>query len=101
MSLITYYYFIINSKSIFIILKEKSWLIANPIPNSLASCNKDLNGGYGTWDVIGKSIFSKFLAYSKKEYKNSILCLAYIASILEAKSLKTFYSEDINYCINL
>ena len=38
-----------------IISQERTWLISNPIPNTSTSCNKDLNGGYGTWDKIGNN----------------------------------------------
>ena len=47
--------------------KKRLWLISNPIPESETSCNKDLNGGYGTWDKIGKNIISKFIARAKKK----------------------------------
>tara|TARA_S200000501_G_C20599844_1_gene645395 strand:- start:303 stop:491 length:189 start_codon:yes stop_codon:yes gene_type:complete len=50
-----------------IISKERTWLISNPIPNTSTSCNKDLNGGYGTWDKIGNNLLSKFIARLKKK----------------------------------
>ena len=50
-----------------IISKERTWLISNPIPNTSTSCNKDLNGGYGTWDKIGNNLISNFIARLKKK----------------------------------
>ena len=48
-------------------VKVTNWLIANPIPNKATSCNKDLNGGYGTLDEIGESISSRLLSFAKKK----------------------------------
>ncbi len=77
-------------------MKKTNWLICNPLPNTLTSCNKDLNGGYGTWDKIGNSLISKFIARSKKNnIKIPVLCLGYISAILEEKGINCIYSENI------
>ena len=79
-----------------IISKERTWLISNPIPNTSTSCNKDLNGGYGTWDKIGNNLLSKFIArLKKKNIKIPVICLGYISSILESKGINTIYTESI------
>ena len=58
------------------ISKKRTWLISNPIPNTSTSCNKDLNGGYGTWDKIGNNLISQFIARAKKKnIKIPVLCL--------------------------
>ena len=48
-------------------IKKGSWLISNPLPDSSTSCNKDLNGGYGTWDKIGDNLISKLIGRAKKK----------------------------------
>ena len=76
--------------------KKRLWLISNPIPESETSCNKDLNGGYGTWDKIGNNIFSKFIARAKKDnIKLPVLCLGYIRAILHEKNIDSIYSESL------
>ena len=45
--------------------KRRSLLITNPLPESASSCNKDLNGGYGTWDKIDDNLISKIISKSK------------------------------------
>ncbi len=76
--------------------KNRKWLICNPLPNTSTSCNKDLNGGYGTWDKIGNNLLSKFIARSKKSnIKIPVLCLGYIRAILEEKGINCNYSENI------
>ncbi len=83
-------------------MSNRKWLICNPIPNSLASCNKDLNGGYGTWDVIGGNILSIIMGYMKKRsVKIPVMCLAYINEILSRKGIQTFYSEDYDEIIKI
>ena len=79
-------------------LKKRKWLISNPLPNTATSCNKDLNGGYGTWDKIGNNLISKFIAKSKKKnnIKIPVLCLGYIRAILEEKGINCNYSENLN-----
>ena len=78
------------------LLKKRTWLISNPIPNSSTSCNKDLNGGYGTWDKIGNNIISKFISRAKKKnIKIPVLCLGYINSILESKGINSIYTESL------
>ena len=52
------------------LLKKRTWLISNPIPNSSTSCNKDLNGGYGTWDKIGNNIISRFISAERVPIKS-------------------------------
>ena len=79
------------------ISKKRTWLISNPIPNSSTSCNKDLNGGYGTWDKIGNNLISQFIARAKKKnIKIPVLCLAYISSILESKGISSIYLSLIH-----
>ena len=51
-------------------LKIRSWLITNALPESSSSCNKDLNGGYRTWDKIGNNLISKIIAKSKHIVSN-------------------------------
>lgn len=76
--------------------EKRTWLIANPIPDSSTSCNKDLNGGYGTWDKIGNNIISKFISKAKKNnIKLPVLCLGYIRAILEEKGIDCIYSESL------
>ncbi len=76
--------------------KNRKWLICNPLPNTSTSCNKDLNGGYGTWDKIGNNLISKFIARSKKNnIKIPVLCLGYIRAILKEKGINCSYSEKI------
>ena len=76
-------------------LKPRKWLICNPLPNTSTSCNKDLNGGYGTWDKIGKNLVSKFIARLKKNnIKIPVLCLGYIRALLEEKGIKCTYTEN-------
>lgn len=77
-------------------LKKRNWLLCNPLPNTSTSCNKDLNGGYGTWDKIGNNLISKFIAKSKKNnIKIPVLCLGYIRAILEEKGINCSYSENL------
>ena len=65
---------------------NNSWLIANPIPSKTVSCNKDLNGGYGTCDFIGESFFSRLIGLAKKKsIKLPVLSLAYISRILKKR----------------
>ena len=79
-----------------------SWLIANPLPTRSTSCNKDLNGGYGTCDKIGDSILAKLIARFKgRAIKLPVLSLSYISSILKLKGKNLFYSEDYNSCLNI
>ena len=79
-----------------IISKERTWLISNPIPNTSTSCNKDLNGGHGTWDQVGNNLLSKFIArLKKKNIKIPVICLGYISSILESKGINTIYTESL------
>ena len=52
---------------------KRTWLISNPIPDSPTSCNKDLNGGYGTWDKIGNNPISRIIARLKKSRPESQL----------------------------
>tara|TARA_B100000579_G_C22627306_1_gene754837 strand:+ start:27 stop:704 length:678 start_codon:yes stop_codon:yes gene_type:complete len=81
---------------------NESWLIANPIPNDRTSCNKDLNGGYGTCDEIGDSLFAKVLAkIKKKSIKLPVLTLAYITSILKSKGKHILYSENPSKCLEI
>ena len=76
-------------------IKQRKWLICNPIPNSYSSCNKDLNGGYGTWDKIGDNIISKIIGKAKKNnIKIPVLCLGYIHTILIKKGFDCIYSEN-------
>tara|TARA_Y100001968_G_scaffold330638_1_gene383050 strand:+ start:6461 stop:7828 length:1368 start_codon:yes stop_codon:yes gene_type:complete len=80
---------------------KATWLIANPIPHKSTSCNKDLNGGYGTCDEIGDSLSSKILAKIKKRsIKLPVLSLAYISSSLKEKSHSVIYSESYEDCIH-
>ena len=77
-------------------IEKRLWLISNPIPKSETSCNKDLNGGYGTQDKIGKNIISKFIARAKKNnIKIPVLCLGYIRAILDKKNIDSIYSESL------
>ena len=67
----------------------EKWLIANPVPFNSTSCNKDLNGGYGTVDNIGSSIISRLLGrIKKKSIKLPVLSLGYISAILSLKELR-------------
>ena len=76
-------------------------LLINPIPNVITSVNKDLNGGYGTKDEIGKNLLSKLLKLGKKRnIKIPVLCMGYIASILKSKNIKTEYFENFKKVIN-
>ena len=80
-----------------LISQKRTWLISNPIPNTFSSCNKDLNGGYGTWDKIGNNLISKFIArLKKKNIKIPVICLGYISSILESKGINTIYTESLS-----
>ena len=77
-----------------------NWLIANPIPNKATSCNKDLNGGYGTLDEIGESISSRLLSFAKKKsVKLPVLTLSYLISILKSNGRNINYSESFSECI--
>ena len=83
-------------------IKKGSWLISNPLPDSSTSCNKDLNGGYGTWDKIGDNLISKLIARAKKSnIKLPVLCLGYIQQIIESKNIQCFYSENYKESINI
>ncbi len=74
---------------------SRFWLISNPLPKSSTSCNKDLNGGYGTWDKIGNNFISKIIGRLKKRnIKLPVLCLSYIQKLLEDRNINCFYSED-------
>ena len=48
-------------------IKRRKWLIINPLLNDSASYNKDLNGGYGTWNKIVEEIISQIIAKSKEK----------------------------------
>ena len=76
-------------------------LLINPLPNTLTSTNKDLNGGYGTSDQIGSNLFSRILGYAKKRnIKIPVLCLGYISSILNQKEIKNNYFENCDEVIS-
>lgn len=82
-------------------MPEYYTLLINPLPNVITSVNKDLNGGYGTKDEIGKNLLSKLLGYGKKRnIKIPVLCMGYIASILKSKNIKTEYFENCKKVIN-
>ena len=79
-----------------------SWLIANPLPTLSTSCNKDLNGGYGTCDKIGDSTLAKIIARFKgRSVKLPVLSLSYISSLLKLKGKQIFYSEDYKSCLTI
>ena len=83
-------------------IKNRSWLISNPLPDSSTSCNKDLNGGYGTWDRIGDNLISKLIARAKKSnIKLPVLCLGYIQKIIESNDIKCFYTESYDESIKI
>ena len=74
--------------------KRRTWLISNPLPNGSTSCNKDLNGGYGTWDKIGENLISKLIGRAKKNnIKLPVLCLSYIHNIIESNDIECLYTE--------
>ena len=76
-------------------------LLINPIPDVITSVNKDLNGGYGTRDEIGKNILSKLIGYGKKRnIKIPVLCMGYITSILKSKKIKNDYLENCKKVIS-
>ena len=82
--------------------KKINWIISNPIPNSSSSCNKDLNGGYGTWDKFSDNPFSRIISKAKKKnIKLPVLCLGYIHSILKNKNIDCSYSESYKESISL
>jgi len=82
-------------------MKFKSILLINPIPKSFTSINKDLNGGYGTRDEIGKNILSKVISYAKKRnIKIPVLCMGYISAILNSKKIKNYYFENCENVIS-
>ena len=83
-------------------IKKGSWLISNPLPDYSTSCNKDLNGGYGTWDKIGDNLISKLIARAKKRnIKLPVLCLGYIQKIIESNNIQCFYTESYNESLNI
>ena len=83
-------------------IKKRSWLISNPLPDSSTSCNKDLNGGYGTWDKIGENLISKLIARAKKSnIKLPVLCLGYIQKIIESNDIQCFYTESYDESIKI
>ena len=82
-------------------MRHKHTLLINPIPNKLTSTNKDLNGGYGTSDQIGKNLLSLALGYAKKiNIKIPVLCMGYISSILNDKEIKNSYFENCENVIS-
>ena len=83
-------------------IQKRSWLISNPLPVSNTSCNKDLNGGYGTWDRIGDNFISKLIAKAKKSnIKLPVLCLGYIQKIIESNGIQCFYTESYDESLKI
>ena len=83
-------------------IQKRSWLISNPLPVSNTSCNKDLNGGYGTWDRIGDNFISKLIAKAKKSnIKLPVLSLGYIQKIIESNGIQCFYTESYDESLKI
>ncbi len=82
-------------------MRNKHALLINALPNTPTSTNKDLNGGYGTSDHIGKNLLSRAIGYAKKRnIKIPILCMGYISSILNEKKIKNSYFENCKNAIS-
>lgn len=65
-------------------------------PSNKSAVNKDLNGGFGTKDHYGNSLFSKLLMrVKKKAVRLPIIGLAYLQAILKEKGHKVQYFEEI------